>query len=202
MTETPLHDQVVDFLMNRFYGKSLINNVYRGDYVEGLILFALGQQWKPFGEWGGWDLERDDGIRLEVKSSAALQSWHAMASAGKTSPARFDIAPRGGYYTDSTDAGVWREVDTPVRSADIYIFAWHPKKDPDTADHRRAEQWEFYVVPESKLPPKPQDTKTQTISPGTVKNLAAAVTYAELAARVTAVADGIPRGELKANHLR
>ena len=202
MTENPLHDQVVQSLNERFYSQPLIDNVYRGDYVETLIFFALGKGWKVIGGWGGWDLEREDGIRLEVKQSAALQSWHAAASAGKTSPARFDIAPRGGYYTDSTDAGVWREVDTPVRSADIYIFAWHPKKDPDTADHRRAEQWEFYVVPESKLPPKPQGTKTQTISPGTAKNLAVAVTYAELAARVTAVADGIPRGELKANHLR
>ena len=202
MSEIPLHDQVVQSLNERFYSQPLINNVYRGDYVEELILSALGKQWQPFGGWGGWDLEREDSVRVEVKQSAALQSWHAAASAGKTSPARFDIAPRGGYYTDSTDAGVWREVDNPVRSADIYIFAWHPEKDPDIADHRRAEQWEFYVVSEHSLPPKPQGTKTQIISPSTAKKLAAAVTYNELAAKVTAVADGIPLGELKANRLR
>ena len=197
-----LHDQVVGNLSKRFYGKPLINNVYRGDYVEELILSALGEQWKPFGEWGGWDLERDDGIRLEVKQSAALQSWHAAASAGKTSPSSFDIAPRKGYYTDSTDAGVWRRVDSPVRSADIYIFAWHPEKAPDIADHRRAEQWEFYVVWESKLPPKPQGQKTQKRGLSTVKELAAAATYDELAAKVTEVAAQIPRRELKANRLR
>ena len=197
-----LHDQVVGNLSKRFYGKPLINNVYRGDYVEELILSTLGEQWKPIGEWGGWDLERDDGIRLEVKQSAALQSWHAAASAGKTSPSRFDIAPREGYYTDSSDAGVWREVDNPVRSADIYIFAWHPEQAADIADHRRAEQWEFYVVRECKLPPKPQGNKTQTIGLSTVKELAAAVTYDELDAKVTEVAAQIPRRELKANRLR
>ena len=194
-----LHDQVVDHLMKRFYGRRLINNVYRGDYVEGLILSALGKQWKPIGEWGGWDLERDDGIRLEVKQSAALQSWHTAASAGKPSPSSFDIAPRGGY---STDAGVWREVDPPVRSADIYIFALDPEKAPDIADHRRADQWEFYVVRESKLPPKPQKTKTQKRSISTVKKLAAAVTYDELAAKVTELAAEIPRREMKASRLR
>ena len=197
-------DQIIYNLMNRFYGEPLINNVYRGDYVEEMILSALGEgeQWKPFGGWGGWDLERDDGLRLEVKQSAALQSWHATASAGKPSPSSFDIAPRGGYYTDSTDAGFWKKVDPPVRSADIYIFAWHPEKAPDIADHRRAEQWEFYVVRESKLPPKPQETKTQKRSISTVKKLAAAVTYDELAAKVTELAAEIPRQELKADRLR
>ena len=197
-----LHDQVVDHLMKRFYGRRLINNVYRGDYVEEMILSALGEQWKPFGGWGGWDLERDDGIRLEVKQSAALQSWHAAASAGKPSRSSFDIAPRGGYYTDSTDAGRWKKVDIPVRSADIYIFAWHPENARDIADHCRAEQWEFYVVRESKLPPKPQKTKTQKRSISTVKKLAAAVTYDELAAKVTELAAEIPRREMKASRLR
>ena len=197
-----LHEQILDNLRHRIYGKPLINNVYRGDYVEELILSALGEQWKPIGEWGGWDLERDDGIRLEVKQSAALQPWHATASAGKTSPSSFDIAPRRRYYTDSTDAGVLREVDIPVRSADIYIFAWHPENAPDIADHRRAEQWEFYVVRESKLPPKPQGQKTQKRGLSTVKKLAAAVTYDALGAKVTEVAAQIPRREMKANRLR
>lgn len=194
--ENLLHEPLSQYLLGRFYGQPLIANLYRGDYVEGLILFALEKGWKAIGGWGGWDLEREDGIRLEVKQSAALQSWHAAASAGKTSPARFDIAPRGGYYTDSTDAGVWREVDTPVRSADIYIFAWHPVDDPNTVDHRQSEQWQFFVVPEHRLPGQ------KSIGLNPLKKLAASVTYAELAARVTEVADGIPRGELKTDQLR
>ena len=190
-----LHDQVVDHLMKRFYGGRLINNVYRGDYVEALILIRLGEKWKPIGEWGGWDLERDDGIRLEVKQSAARQSWHAAASAGKPSPSSFKIAPRGGYYT-STDTGVRKEVDHPVRSADIYVFAWHPEKAPDIADHRGADQWEFYVVRESNLP-----SRQKNISLSKVKKLAPAVTYDELAGKVTEMAAQIPHRELKASRL-
>lgn len=39
-------ENLSEYLMNRFYGQPLIANVYRGDYVEGLILCALGQGWK------------------------------------------------------------------------------------------------------------------------------------------------------------
>ena len=205
MTENPLHDQVVQSLNERFYSQPLIDNVYCGDYVETLILFALGQGWKQTPEWSSWDLEREDGVRVEVKQSAALQSWYRSTGIKKPCPS-FDIAPRAGYYTDSSDAAVWVGLDPGepdfLRAADLYIFAWHPETYPDIADHRRAEQWEFYVVPESKLPPKPQGTKSQTIAPSTAKKLAAAVAYAELAARVTAVADRIPSGDLKAHQLR
>ena len=147
MTGNPLHDQVVQNLNERFYSQPLIDNVYRGDYVETLILFALGEGWKQTPEWSSWDLERDDGIRVEVKQSAALQSWHRSTGIKKPCPS-FDIAPRAGYYTDSSDAAVWVGIDPEepdfLRAADLYIFAWHPENNPDIADHRRAEQWEFF----------------------------------------------------------
>ena len=201
MTENPLHDQVVQSLNERFYSQPLIDNVYRGDYVETLILFALGEGWKPVGGWGSWDLEKGNGgVRLEVKQSAAkqpVQPHYKQSDSPQSSPP-FRIEPKTYYYTNSTDAAV--RVDLPkgerVRPADIYIFAWHPETDSATADHRQPEQWEFYVVPEHRLP----DQKSISLNP--LKNLAAAVTYAELAAKVTAVADGIPREELKAHQLR
>lgn len=200
--ENLLHEPLSQYLLGRFYGQPLIANLYRGDYVEGLILFALGQGWKAVGGWGSWDLEkRNGGVRLEVKQSAAkqpVQPHYKQSDSPQSSPP-FRIEPKTYYYTNSTDAAV--RVDLPkgerVRPADIYIFAWHPETDPDIADHRRAEQWEFYVVSEHRLPPG-----QKTISLNPVKELAAAVTYTELDARVTAVADGIPRGELKAHRLR
>ena len=187
MTENPRHDHIVKILNERFYEKPLIDNVYRGDYVETLILSALGEGWKSVGGWGSWDLENEAGVRLEVKQSAALQPWHQQTGSSKN--ARFDIAPRTGYYADKATATEW--VDSPegerVRSADIYVFAWHPKEHRDTADHREAEQWEFFVVSALRLP---DSQKTIGLNP--LRKLTTAVPYAQLAAKVEEIADGLP----------
>ena len=83
MMENPLHEQVVQSLNERFYSQPLIDNVYRGDYVETLILFALGEGWEAVGGWGSWDLEKGvDGVRVEVKQAAALQTWGAAVPEG------------------------------------------------------------------------------------------------------------------------
>ena len=194
MTENPLHNLVVQSLNERFYSQPLIDNVYRGDYVETLILFALGDGWEAVGGWGSWDLEKGvDGVRVEVKQSAALQTWWKQTGIKKSSPS-FSITPKTGYYTDSTDAAKW--VDLPggkrVRPADIYIFAWHPEQEPGVADHHNPGQWEFFVAPADELPPKPPNTKEQKIGLTKVKELAAAVTYDQLAAKVEKVADELP----------
>lgn len=192
MAENSLHDQIVQSLNKRFYGQPLIDNVYRGDYVETLILFALGKGWKGVGGWGSWDLEKGNGgVRIEVKQSAALQPpqpWYKPAGGGK-SPS-FSIAPKTGYYTDSTEDAVWVGVDPEepdfIRAADIYIFAWHPETDRETADHRRAEQWQFFVVPEHLL--TAQHGRQQTIGLNPLRKLMAAVAYDQLAATVAAAA--------------
>ena len=102
---------------------------------------------------------------------------------------------RTGYYTDSTDDAVWvgaadlSEADF-IRSADIYIFAWHPETDPDVADHRRAEQWRFFVVPEYLLTERHGAQKT--IGLNSLNRLAQAVTYDRLAATVEETASNLP----------
>lgn len=197
MMENPLHDQVVQSLNKRFYSQPLIDNVYRGDYVETLILFALGEGWEAVGGWGSWDLEQGvDGVRVEVKQSAALQPpqpWYKPAGGRKGSPS-FNIAPKTGYYTDSTADAVWVGVDPGepdfIRAADLYIFAWHPETDPKIADHRQAEQWKFFVVPEHLLT-KRHGTQ-QKIGLNPVKKLATEAAYAELAATVGAAAAELP----------
>lgn len=186
-------ENLPEYLMNRFYGQPLIANVYRGDYVEGLILCALGQWWKQSFEWGSWDLENAAGVRLEVKQSAALQSWYKQTGVKKSSPS-FSITPKTGYYTDSTDAAVWVPLPAGerVRPADIYVLAWHPEPNPEIADHHNPEQWQFFVVPADNLPPKPPQVKEQRIGLAAVKKLATAVTYDRLAAEVDKVAAGLP----------
>ena len=95
------------------------------------------------GDYGAWDLENPKtGLRIQVKQSAARQSWGISISAPT-----FSIAQKTGRY----EGAIW--IAEPSRNADIFVFGWHPLVD-ETADHRIAEQWQFFVVPEAQLPPQ------------------------------------------------
>ncbi len=163
-----LHDQIVQYMMKRFYGNPIIANVWRGDYVENMIYFALENQWELESEWNGWDLQNEAGVRLEVKQSAARQTWTAPGKSA--TPSFSSVAPKTGYSTTGAD---W--IELPGRYADIYIFAYHSETDSSIADHRRSDQWRFYVVPESKLP-----ERQKTIGLNHVKRLSEEFTYEQL----------------------
>ena len=197
MAINPSPAQIVKSLNKRFYSQPLLDNVYRGDYVETLILFALGDGWKAVGGWGSWDLEKGvDGVRVEVKQSAALQPpqpWYKPAGGRKGSPA-FNIAPKTGYYTDSTEDAVWVGVDPEepdfIRAADLYIFAWHPETDSKIADHRRAEQWRFFVVPEFRLTERHPTQNTIRLTP--LSRIAIAAAYDDLAVAIADALSEVP----------
>ena len=137
-------------MLKRRYAGPIMNNVYRGDYVECMIASVLGGDWRltwmDGWDWAAWDCEHTpSGARLEIKQAAARQTWDK----GPTPPRRnpvFDIAPRSGYWTRE---GEW--IDTPGRQADVYVFAWH-ECDDDHADHTDPQQWRFFVVAERDLP--------------------------------------------------
>jgi hypothetical protein len=156
-------------LLDSLLGKPLVSNAFRGTLVEAIVAEALEPDWRWRADgWGLYDFEGPKGVGLEVKQSAARQDWHDEGS--KASTCQFDIAERLGHYTD--DDGRW--VDAPGRPAAIYVFAHHPVFDTAIADHRDPEQWEFYVVPASKLPPQ------KTIRVSGVRALADPVSFGGL----------------------
>lgn len=133
------------------FDRAIISNLYRAEYVERLITHYLGERYRHVGsDWSGWDIQRDDGLRIEVKQSAARQTWgERPGRKGKPTNPVFDIAARTGYWKDGGTQ--WHA--EPGRPAHVYIFAWHPRHSPiEEVDHRDPEQWEFYVVPTSELP--------------------------------------------------
>lgn len=142
-----------------------MTNVLRGQIVEAMVALVLEPDWQWCGaDYAPCDFERPDGLRLEVKQSAARQSWVT----GKPSHAVFDVAAR----TGRNEISGW--VEEIGRAAQIYIFAHHPLFD-ETADHRDALQWNFYVVPTEKLP------EVKRISLSRIKALACPVMISELA---------------------
>jgi len=137
-------------IMTELYDQRIMSNLARPEYVERMVARLLGDDWVHKGaNWSGWDLENSDGVRVEVKQSAARQVWTDRPSlGGRPTKGKFDIAPREGYYSDNGK----KYVKAPGRHADLYIFAWHPVVDESVADQRVPSQWKFFVLPRSRLP--------------------------------------------------
>ena len=136
---------VIDRLTRRLFASPILRNSIRGEVVEEIVAMALEPEWEHRGgDWASFDLvHRSTGLRMQVKQSAARQSWHGDAS--PPSRAGFSIAGKTGRWEGAT----W--LAEPGRNADLFVFAWHPITDP-IADHRDPDQWLFYVVAESALP--------------------------------------------------
>ncbi|MCB9997888.1 MAG: hypothetical protein H6871_02835 [Methylobacteriaceae bacterium] len=165
-----LKREVFDRVAKFAFGKPLIDNNFRGVVAEAIVGMTLPSGWRWCSEsWGGWDFEHSDGTRLEVKQSAARQSWKAPSKG--PSERRFDIAMRTGHWLGE----VW--VDAPGRKAQIYVFAFHPLLH-EAVDHRDPLQWEFYVVPAGQLP----SSKSITIK--RLRTFAKALLFLELGTAV------------------
>lgn len=163
-------------LTQRLFGAPILLNSLRGEVVEEMVAMALEPLWEHCaGDWAAFDFrERRSGLRLQVKQSAARQSWHK----DRCPPARprFSIAEKTGRWDEGD-----RWVAEPGRNADLFVFAWH-KLTAEAADHRDPNQWEFYVVAERRLPAQ------RSISLVGVQALAQPVSIAALAMAVAAEA--------------
>lgn len=143
--ESPLSRVSVLGEVGRRYDQPVMNNVHRAEYVEALVALALRDSgWRRKAPWGAWHFENESGVRLNLKHSAAVQSW---GGGGAQDSPRFDIAPGKGYWDE--EEGRW--VALPGRHAEIYVFAWHGGTG-ETTDQRDPASLEFYVIPERDLP--------------------------------------------------
>ena len=144
--------------------------------AEAIVALALEPEWDwCSADYAGWDFERRDGLRLEVKQSAAMQSW----SNRKPSKAVFDVAARTGYWEGGTE---W--IAKAGRPAHLYVFAHHSIYGDDT-DHRDPLQWTFYVVPSRDLP------NVKKLGLATISTLTSAVPITALADKVRITASSL-----------
>jgi hypothetical protein len=152
------------------FGRPLVMNVYRSILTEALVAHALSDSWEwCSGDYASYDFIHTSGTRLEVKQTALRQSW--TSAGGKARPS-WDIKERTGYWEEGT-----RWIAQRGRNADIYVFALHDVAD-ETADHRRSDQWKFYVVAASALP------ATQRLGLAAAELLTKPVPFDQLSARV------------------
>jgi hypothetical protein len=136
-----LGPRLLDFW--RWSASDLVSNATRGvfaEYIVGLALEALMEGARE--EWAPFDLTTPEGITVEVKSAAYVQSW----TQRRPSPISFRISltrawdkEQGAYGHDSR------------RQANVYVFALLDHHDKQTIDPLDVSQWCFFVVSSSTL---------------------------------------------------
>jgi len=115
----------------------LVGNTERGKLAEFIVAMALGITEGISVSWDKYDLLSKEGIRIEVKTSAYLQSWDQQS----LSKISFGIQPTYGW--DS----VTNEYDTEQkRQSDVYVFCVLKHKDQATLNPLDLSQWDFYVL--------------------------------------------------------
>ncbi|BDI61877.1 hypothetical protein [Qipengyuania nanhaisediminis] len=163
-------------LMSALFDAPLVNNAFRGTLVEAMLAQVLELEWQwCSADWASHDFENADGLKLEVKQSTALQSWHEPGL--RPNRGRFDIKARTGRYEGA------RWIEAPGRAAQIYVFAWHGITDPLRADHRDPSQWQFHAVKAVDLP------EQKSIALSRVAALVEPCSINEIAARVRSLID-------------
>jgi hypothetical protein len=133
----------------------LPNNTIRGVLAEYIVASALGCHNGTRVEWDAYDLITKEGIKIEVKSAAYIQSW----SQSKLSSIKFGIQPTKGW-----DATTNITSDIRERQADVYVFCLLEHKDQETINPLSLDQWEFYVLATSVLNERLGEQKSISLS--------------------------------------
>lgn len=156
----------------RWGASDLLSNALRGMLAEFIVGSALGCVDDDIRrEWDAYDLEAK-GIKVEVKSTAQLQTWHQ----DRCSKLSFDIAKTTGW-----DARANQPLPgPPCRRADVYVFCVLTADDKATVNPMDLRQWEFYVVA-TKLLDELGDQKTIALTSLVARFELAPISYAKLA---------------------
>ncbi len=138
----------------RWSASDLVSNAQRGTLAEFLVAHALGVDGGVRTEWDAVDLRTRSGAKIEVKASGYVQSWDQP----KYSSISFGIAPKQAW-----DAGSNTSSDTPVRSADAYVFAVHAHREQESINPLDLSQWEFHVLSTARIQQECGDQKTLSL---------------------------------------
>ena len=120
----------------------IMGNTERGKIAEYIVAMAVGVHQSTRVEWDSYDILTEDQIKIEVKSSAYLQTWVQKTYSNLS----FGIRP--------TQA--WNQSDNTYeqakkRQADVYVFCVFNCKDQEVANPLDLNQWEFHVLNVRKL---------------------------------------------------
>lgn len=143
-------ERVHQLLIERLYSGRILNNSHRGDFVEMMVLDALGPDWRHVGlGWNLWDLQRGDGperTRIQVKHCAALQLWGKTKRLIVQFPWR-DHPPdyiRRDFPREALEEAGW--------FCELFVVGVH-EVETNESDQTDPVQWQFMIAPSWEMKP-------------------------------------------------
>ena len=127
----------------RWAYSDIVGNTNRGALAEFIVARAIGSEAAVRNDWAAYDLETPNGIKVEVKSSAYLQSWNQ----DTVSAPSFSIRKAKEWSPETNEFGEER-----LRHSDVYVFCLLAYKgDKRMLNPLDLSQWVFYVVKTSEI---------------------------------------------------
>lgn len=164
-----LDASVLDFWHWAF--SDLCANNLRGVFAEWLVATLLGIV-PPVREfWAEYDLRTTEGVRVEVKSAAYVQTWMKEGDP----PTRISF---GGLRSTTWSVETGHATE-PSYNSDLYVFTLQVEKSRERWNAMDLAQWRFYIVPRETL----ARYGARTISLATMRGSAEEVNAAHLTAR-------------------
>ena len=148
----------------------LMSNATRSRFAEFIVATATNVDLGiPRQEWEPYDLLTPEGIKIEVKSSAYIQSWHQK----QLSTITFSIKPA--RYWNSKNG---EQESIAKRHADIYVMCLLKNMNQNTINPLDMDQWDFYVLSRQELDNYKRSKHSITLK--SLENLTKPVTYSGL----------------------
>jgi len=166
-TSIPKLNATLEDFWSWAYSDILVNTT-RGVFAEFLVGVALDAIDKPRTEWDAVDLEYR-GKKIEVKSSAYLQSWPQ----NKLSDIVFSLGKK-----KSWDAKTNQYDPIEKRSSDCFVFCIYTRKDKNHVNVLDIDKWDFLVACTNDINNKFGDQKTVQLS--TLKKFYSPIKFEEL----------------------
>lgn len=139
----------------RWAYSDLNNNTVRGRLAEFIVARSIGALDEVANEWGPYDLKTSSGLKIEVKTSAYLQSWYQE----KLSKIVFGISQTLPWDRETNE---YR--GAKGRHSDVYVFCLLREQDRLKLNPLDLSQWEFYVAARSEIDQRFSTQKTVSLS--------------------------------------
>jgi hypothetical protein len=123
----------LSFNLSEFWSwnqSNLLENRTRGILAEFIVAKALDIDTKCRVEWDDFDLITKDGVKIEIKSAAFVQSWEQK----QYSTIQFNVSENKRY------------INNIARFSDYYVFCLFHAKDEVAINPMNLSQWTFYVL--------------------------------------------------------
>ena len=152
----------------------LLSNATRGTFAEFIVATAVGISFSKIREeWSAFDLITDTGIKIEVKSSAYLQSWN------QKDYSKIVFSIKESHYWDSDSN---KQSINKYRPSDVYVFCLLDHKEKSSVNPLNLNQWKFYVLNTKRINEYKRSKHSITLK--SLEKLTNSIKYNELKMRI------------------